>query len=118
VSGRDTGRTMSQQNIEAGREFVEAVNRGDVEAALRLVHPEVIFEPLRVGNDRVLAGGLLTARGRGQWGRDAGPRLVGLLDRRRKDHEALRIPRQSRGGLKPPGPPVIEVAGRFAAWPE
>lgn len=38
---------MSQDDVEAGGLFVDAVNNGDREATLRLVHPEVIFEPLR-----------------------------------------------------------------------
>ena len=38
---------MSQENVEAFRAGEDAINRGDLEAALELVDPEVVFEPLR-----------------------------------------------------------------------
>ena len=38
---------MSEENVEAFREFVAAWERGDTEAALRLTHPDGTFEPLR-----------------------------------------------------------------------
>jgi len=38
---------MSKENVEAYREGIAAINRGDLEAALRLTDPEVTFEPLR-----------------------------------------------------------------------
>jgi ketosteroid isomerase-like protein len=47
---------MSQENIQAGIEFVGAVNRGDVEAAVRLCHPDVHFEPLRAATEGEFVG--------------------------------------------------------------
>ena len=38
---------MSQENVETFRAGEDAINRGDLEAALELVDPEVVFEPLR-----------------------------------------------------------------------
>ena len=38
---------MSQENVETFRAGEDAINRGDLEAALDLVDPEVVFEPLR-----------------------------------------------------------------------
>ena len=38
---------MSQENVETFRAGEDAINRGDLEAALALVDPEVVFEPLR-----------------------------------------------------------------------
>jgi hypothetical protein len=40
---------MSQRNVDAFRRGVEAVNRGDPEASLRELDPEVLWEPLRAG---------------------------------------------------------------------
>ena len=40
ASGRDTGWAMSEQNIEIVRHSVEAINRGDVEAALSYTDPD------------------------------------------------------------------------------
>ena len=47
---------MSQENVEAGRQFVDAVNRGDTGAALELVHSEVVFEPLRAATEGAFVG--------------------------------------------------------------
>ncbi len=38
---------MSQENVGTFRAGEDAINRGDLEAALELVDPEVVFEPLR-----------------------------------------------------------------------
>src|SRR5687767_7348618 len=47
---------MSGENVEAARRFVEAVNSGDVEAALRVCHSELIFEPLRAATEGAFVG--------------------------------------------------------------
>lgn len=47
---------MSQGDVDAGLEFVDAVNRGDIDAAVRLVHPDVVFEPLRAPTEGAFAG--------------------------------------------------------------
>lgn len=47
---------MSQGDVDAGLEFVDAVNRGDIDAAVRLVHPDVVFEPLRAATEGAFAG--------------------------------------------------------------
>lgn len=47
---------MSREDVEAGWLFVDAVNNGDREAALRLVHPEVIFEPRRSATEGSFKG--------------------------------------------------------------
>jgi len=47
---------MSQENVETAHQFVEAVNGGDVEAALRLCHPELVFEPLRTATEGAFVG--------------------------------------------------------------
>jgi hypothetical protein len=47
---------MSAENVEAARAFVDAVNRGDAEAALRGCHPELIFEPLRTATEGAFVG--------------------------------------------------------------
>jgi ketosteroid isomerase-like protein len=38
---------MSQENIEALRQGLDAFNRGDLEAWIGYIHPDVIFEPIR-----------------------------------------------------------------------
>lgn len=38
---------MSQENIEALRQGVDAFNRGDLEAWIGYIHPDVVFEPIR-----------------------------------------------------------------------
>ena len=38
---------MSQENVELLRAGYDAINRGDLDAALELTDPEVVFEPLR-----------------------------------------------------------------------
>ena len=38
---------MSQENVAALLAGDDAINRGDLEAALERVDPEVVFEPLR-----------------------------------------------------------------------
>jgi ketosteroid isomerase-like protein len=38
---------MSQENIEALRQGVAAFNRGDLEAWIGYIHPDVVFEPIR-----------------------------------------------------------------------
>ena len=40
---------MSQENVDTFRRAADAINRGDSEAALELVDPDLIFEPLRAG---------------------------------------------------------------------
>ena len=47
---------MSQQDVDVGHQFVDAVNRSDVETALRLVHPEVVFESLRAATEGAFIG--------------------------------------------------------------
>lgn len=47
---------MSQENIEAARAFVDALNRGDIEGGLRFVHPEVVYEPLRAATEGAFVG--------------------------------------------------------------
>jgi ketosteroid isomerase-like protein len=47
---------MSQENVEAARQFMEAVNAGDIETAVRLVHPEVVFIPLRAATEGAFVG--------------------------------------------------------------
>ena len=42
----DTGRAMSQENVEMFRRNVEAFNRGDVEAWLETYHPDASFAPI------------------------------------------------------------------------
>jgi hypothetical protein len=43
-TGVDTGRVMSQENLELLRCFIEAFNRGDLEAAIALADPPREFE--------------------------------------------------------------------------
>jgi ketosteroid isomerase-like protein len=38
---------MSEENVEAFRRSVEAFNRGDLEAWLATIHPDVSFAPIR-----------------------------------------------------------------------
>jgi ketosteroid isomerase-like protein len=47
---------MASENIEAARAFVDAVNRGDVDAVVRLCDPEVTFEPLRSATEGAFVG--------------------------------------------------------------
>ena len=47
---------MSQENVDAAHKFVEAVNGGDVEAALRVCHPDLVFEPLRTATEGAFVG--------------------------------------------------------------
>jgi ketosteroid isomerase-like protein len=47
---------VSEGNLERFRRGVEAVNRGDVEAAIDLIDPEVSWEPLRTGISGVYRG--------------------------------------------------------------
>ena len=46
---RDTERAMSEENVEAFKRANEALEQGEVDEALieELIHPEVVFEPLR-----------------------------------------------------------------------
>jgi hypothetical protein len=44
------------ENVEAAQLFVNAVNGGDPEAALRLVHSDVVFEPLRAATEGAFVG--------------------------------------------------------------
>ena len=47
---------MSQQNVEAFLRGADAINRGDVVDIPQLVHPEVVFEPLRSGTEGAFVG--------------------------------------------------------------
>ncbi|MGH7486921.1 MAG: nuclear transport factor 2 family protein, partial [bacterium] len=47
---------MSQENVETFRRGAEAMQRGDVEAVLRLTHPDVVFEPLREATEGAFLG--------------------------------------------------------------
>jgi ketosteroid isomerase-like protein len=47
---------MSQENLETFRRGAEAIQRGDVEAVLRLTHPDVVFEPLRAATEGAFVG--------------------------------------------------------------
>jgi ketosteroid isomerase-like protein len=47
---------MSQENVDAGQAFIEAVNRGDVDAAVQLCHPALVFEPLRAATEGAFLG--------------------------------------------------------------
>ncbi len=47
---------MAQRDVEVGQEFVDAVNHGDIDAALRIAHPDVVFEPLRTATEGAFAG--------------------------------------------------------------
>lgn len=38
---------MSKENVETYRQGMEAINRGDIESALKHIDPDVVFEPLR-----------------------------------------------------------------------
>jgi ketosteroid isomerase-like protein len=38
---------MSKENFELHRQSIEAVNRGDIDDALRFLDPDIVFEPLR-----------------------------------------------------------------------
>jgi hypothetical protein len=40
---------MSEENVDIFRRGADAINRGDPEAALEVVDPDLIFEPLRAG---------------------------------------------------------------------
>jgi ketosteroid isomerase-like protein len=40
---------VSQENVDLGRQFVEAFNRGDVDACLGFMDPDVDFSPIEVG---------------------------------------------------------------------
>jgi ketosteroid isomerase-like protein len=47
---------VSEGNVERFRRGVEAVNRGDVEAGIDLIDPDVSWEPLRAGVSGVYRG--------------------------------------------------------------
>ena len=47
---------MSEGNLERFRRGVEAVNRGDVEAGIDVIDPDVTWEPLRRGVSGVYRG--------------------------------------------------------------
>jgi hypothetical protein len=46
---------MSQQDVDAFRRGIEAINRGEVDIP-KLVHPEGVFEPLRSGTEGAFIG--------------------------------------------------------------
>ena len=46
---------MSQENVDAFRRATEAMNRGEVDIP-GLIHPEVVFEPLRSGTEGPFVG--------------------------------------------------------------
>jgi ketosteroid isomerase-like protein len=64
ASARDTGRAMSQENVEAMRHAIEVWNRDDLDAYLQLVeelvHPEIewyaVIAQLVEGQDTVYRG--------------------------------------------------------------
>ena len=47
---------MPEEHLEAARRFIDAVNRGDHAGAVRLVHEEVVFEPLRTATEGAFTG--------------------------------------------------------------
>jgi ketosteroid isomerase-like protein len=47
---------MSRENVEAARRFTEAVNARDVEAAVQLVQPDLVFVPLRAATEGAFMG--------------------------------------------------------------
>jgi ketosteroid isomerase-like protein len=47
---------MSQEHVEAARRFAQAVNAGDIEAAVQLVHPDVVFVPIRAATEGAFTG--------------------------------------------------------------
>ena len=47
---------MSGENIEAFRRGAEATNRGDIDAVLESIHPEVVLEPLRAATEGAFVG--------------------------------------------------------------
>ena len=47
---------MSQENVETFRRGADAIERGDVEAALRLCHPDGVMQPLRAATEGAFVG--------------------------------------------------------------
>jgi hypothetical protein len=47
---------MSQENVETFRLAVEAIQRQDVEAALRVCHSEAVMQPLRAATEGSFVG--------------------------------------------------------------
>jgi ketosteroid isomerase-like protein len=47
---------MSQENVDAFRRGTDAISRGDVVDIPELIHPEVVFEPLRSGTEGPFVG--------------------------------------------------------------
>jgi ketosteroid isomerase-like protein len=47
---------MSQQNVDALLRGADAISRGDPVEIPQLVHPEVVFEPLRSGTEGAFVG--------------------------------------------------------------
>ncbi len=47
---------MSSENVEAFHRSVAAINSGDVEAAIELVHPDAVLEPLRAATEGAFYG--------------------------------------------------------------
>ena len=73
---------MSQENIETYRSGMEAINRGDIEGALRHIDPDVVFEPLR----SPVQGAYRGHRGVREWFADT----VESFDSFRIDHTEVR----------------------------
>ena len=48
LRARDTAPAMSHENVERTRQAVEAINRGDVEGARNLGHPDIEWQTLDV----------------------------------------------------------------------
>jgi ketosteroid isomerase-like protein len=73
---------MSQENVDAYRQAIDAINSGDIEAWLRFVDPDVTFEPLRSPVQGAYSG----HRGLREWFADT----VETFDSFRIDHADIR----------------------------
>jgi hypothetical protein len=61
--GRDTARAMSEENVDRFIEVAEAFNRRDVGGLLRIMDPEIQFEPQQAA----LQGTYVGHEGVGEW---------------------------------------------------
>jgi ketosteroid isomerase-like protein len=59
---RDTARAMSQENVEIARKAIDAFNRGGVDAWLRFLSPDVVWESLPLVGFRDVYRGRAEAR--------------------------------------------------------